>query len=398
MDQHSLIVNELSDRFRKAMILNNRFVALHEPSFQGNEWNYVKDCLDTGWVSSVGQYVNQFEVKLAEWTGSPYAVAVMNGTAALHVALLLAGVEPGVEVLVPSLTFIATINAVRYCSAIPHFIDVSRDTMGIDPYAMRVYLKGIVEVNHNKEAINKHTKRKIAAVIPMHTFGHPVHMDELADVCMEMGIPIVEDAAESLGSYYKGKHTGTFGLTSAISFNGNKVITTGGGGAILTADPALAKRAKHLTTTAKVPHAWEFYHDETGFNYRMPNLNAAVGCAQLEQLPAILDKKRKLAEMYSAIFSDLPGITFFKEPGHGKSNYWLNAIVLDRPNKQLRDDILERLNGDNIMCRPIWTPMHKLPMFNQYPRMDLSITEELGNRIINIPSSPSILDLFNREG
>lgn len=389
---HKHLARQITEAMIEAFSSQDRFIPLHEPCFKGNEWTYIKACLDTGWVSSAGQYVNQFEQDIAKWTGSPYAVAVMNGTAALHIALMLAGVEPGDEVLLPSLTFVATANAVRYCGATPHFIEVSMDTMGADPYALQQYLESISTRNREGKLINKETQQTIAAVLPMHTFGHPADIEHLLEVCNQFQLPLIEDAAESLGSYYKNKHTGTFGLMSAISFNGNKIITTGGGGAILTADQELARRAKHLTTTAKAPHAWEFQHDEVGYNYRMPNLNAALGCAQLEQLPGLLQSKRELAHWYAELWSSLPGISFFTEPDNCSSNYWLNAILLEEPDKSLRDQILSQLNEANLMSRPIWTPMHKLPMFNHCPRMELTITEQLESRVINIPSSPSLLD------
>jgi perosamine synthetase len=366
------------------------FISLHEPTFRGNEWDYVKECLDTGWVSSAGKYVDHFEQKLAEYTGSPYAIVVSNGTSALHVCLMLAGVQANDEVLMPSLTFVATANAVSYCGAVPHFVEVSSETMGVDSVMLEQYLGEIVEFQDNGAAYNRHTGRRIAAIVPMHTFGHPVDLDPLIEVCDRYRITLIEDAAESIGSYYKGKHTGTYGKLGAISFNGNKIITTGGGGAILTSDEALAKAAKHLTTTAKLPHRWEFQHDQVGYNYRMPNLNAALGCAQLEQLPKMLEQKRALAEQYASVFRTIPGISLFIESTFASSNYWLNAIVLDEPNLEVRDQILEATNNAGLMTRPIWTPMHQLPMYNQCPSMPLPVTERLAASVINIPSSASL--------
>lgn len=363
------------------------FVGLHEPHFTGNEWNYVKECLDTGWVSSVGKFVDQFEIRLAEYTGVKKAVAVVNGTAALHICLKIVGVEKDDEVLIPALTFIATANAVAYCGAFPHFIDSEEKTLGLDPSKLAAYLNEIAEVRPDG-CFNKRTGRRIKAVVPMHTFGHPVDLDPLAELCQRFQIELVEDAAESLGSYYKGRHTGNWGIVSAVSFNGNKVITTGGGGAILTNDESLAQLAKHLTTTAKLPHKWAFYHDQIGFNYRLPNLNAALGCAQLEQLPSFLQRKRALAIRYQEVFSDMEGIRFFKEPDFARSNYWLNALLLDMDHADERDILLEYLNGQGIMVRPTWTLLHKLPMFKDCPRMDLSVAESLEQRLINIPSSP----------
>ncbi|MUT65007.1 LegC family aminotransferase [Paenibacillus sp. NEAU-GSW1] len=377
---------------QQALSYPTAFTALHEPLFEGKEWEYVKDCLDTGWVSSVGQYVDRFERELAAYTGAPYAIAVMNGTAALHICLLLAGVKPGDEVLMPSLTFVATANALSYCGAVPHLIDVSSDTLGVDPVKLDHYLRGIAELRSDGFAYNRQTGRRMAAVVPMHTFGHPVELDSLVDVCDRYRLELVEDAAESLGSYYKGRHTGTFGKLAAISFNGNKIITTGGGGAILTADESLAKQAKHLTTTAKLPHRWAFHHDQTAYNYRMPNLNAALGCAQLEQLPSFLARKHKLSAHYQQAISPLKGISFFTEQEHVSSNYWLNAILLDEPDEQLRDRILDATNNAGLMTRPIWTPMHRLPMYSECPRMDLTVTEQLEHRIINLPSGPKLMD------
>ncbi|WP_207893870.1 LegC family aminotransferase [Tumebacillus sp. BK434] len=376
----------LIEKLRSVLPADRSFIALHEPNFQGHEWDYVKECLDTGWVSSVGKYVDLFEQQLAAYTGVHHAVAVVNGTAALHISLLLVGVEAGDEVLMPTLTFIATANAVTYCGAIPHFVDSEERTLGLDPRKLDAYLAEIAEVRGDG-CFNKQTGRRIKAVVPMHTFGHPVDLDPLLDLCERYQLELVEDAAESLGSFYKGKHTGGFGRIAALSFNGNKVITTGGGGAILTNDPGLAQRAKHLTTTAKVPHKWEYNHDAVGYNYRLPNLNAALGCAQLEQLPGFLEQKRALAQHYQEALQDMAGLTFVTEPDFATSNYWLNAIVLDEAQAQLRDELLKATNEQGIMTRPFWTGMHKLPMFAQCPRMDLAVAESLERRTINIPSS-----------
>ncbi|MED1801452.1 LegC family aminotransferase [Brevibacillus porteri] len=363
------------------------FLALHEPSFQGNEWVYVKECLDSGWVSSVGKYVDKFEQMLQEYTGMKRAVAVMNGTAALHVSLLLVGVEPEDEILIPTLTFIATANAVAYCGAIPHFVDCHEETLGLDPRKLELYLQEIAEVRP-EGCFNKQTGKRIKAVVPMHTFGHPVDLDYLLEVCVKYRLELVEDAAESLGSFYKGKHTGHWGKVSALSFNGNKVVTTGGGGAILTNDEELGRLAKHLTTTAKKPHKWAFEHDQIGYNYRMPNINAALGCAQLEMLPEFIEQKRALAKKYKEAFSMLDGIKLLTEPTHSKSNYWLHALILDPEYAPLRDDILTETNEQGIMTRPAWALLHKLPMFCNSPKMDVSIAESIEQRMINIPSSP----------
>lgn len=378
--------NEVLAAINKCLTMQKDFIGLHEPSFSGNEWEYIKECLDTGWVSSVGKFVDRFENQLADFTGIKHAVAVVNGTAALHICLKLVGVEPGDEVLTPALTFVATANAVAYCGAIPHFVDSEEMTLGLDPVKLENYLREICVIKA-EGSFNKQTGRRIKAVLPMHTFGHPVDIDRLVQLCQSFKIELVEDAAESLGSYYKGKHTGNWGRLSALSFNGNKVVTTGGGGAILTNDTQLAKLAKHLTTTAKQPHKWEFYHDMTGYNYRLPNINAALGCAQLEQLEGFLQHKRTLAERYAKAFAGIAGVKFFTEPGFAKSNYWLNVLLIDKEFADQRDSILEFTNANGIMTRPAWILMHKLPMYSQCPRMDLKGAEMLERRLINIPSS-----------
>ncbi|KWX73798.1 aminotransferase DegT [Paenibacillus riograndensis] len=392
---------DISDRivaiFQKMLSNETKNVLLHEPAFKGNEWTYIKECLDTGWVSSVGAYVDRFEKDLAQFTGSPYAVAVVNGTAALHISLLIAGVQPNDEVMIPSLTFVATANAVTYCGATPHLIDVTHDTLGVDAIKLGDYLKEIAIIQQNGHYYNKYTGRRLSAVVPMHTFGHPVDLEGLLEVCNRYHLALVEDAAESLGSYYKGKHTGTYGHIAALSFNGNKIITTGGGGAILTANEEWAKRAKHLTTTAKIPHRWLFIHDETAYNYRLPNLNAALGCAQLEQLPLFLEQKRKLANLYAQEFKQIPELTFVKEPTDTSSNYWLNTLKLNTPDSSIRDEILKKTNDHGFMTRPTWTPMHKLEIYKSSPQMDLSVTEEIASSVINIPSSPALLNSATKE-
>lgn len=365
-------------------------VALHAPRFIGNEWAYLKECLDSTYVSSVGKFVDRFEDELAAYTGAKKAVAVVNGTAALHVALLLAGVEPGDEVLLPALTFIATTNAVAYCNATPHFVDSSVKTLGIDPQALREYLQTHTELR-NGVCINRATGRVIRAIVPMHAFGHPSEIEALLAVAHDYHLHLIEDAAESLGSTVAGRHTGTFGLMGVLSFNGNKTITTGGGGAILTDDIGLAKRAKHLTTTAKLPHRWDFVHDEIGYNYRMPNLNAALGCAQLEQLPGFLQDKRQLFQAYQEAFSKVDGVRLFSEPTGCKSNYWLQTILLDERFAASRDAILEATNDAGFMTRPVWKLMHRLTMFSQAPRAPLPVAEYLESCLINIPSSAGLL-------
>lgn len=371
---------------RDALPAGNQHAALHEPWFCGNEWIYVKDCLDTNWVSSSGKYVDELEERLVAYTGARHAVAVINGTAALHMCLRLTDVRPGDEVLVPSLTFIATANAIAYCSATPHFVDSSLITLGLDPEKLADYLKDIAEVRGD-DCFNRHTGARISAVIPMHTFGHPVDMDFLLEVAARFHIVVIEDAAESLGSHYKNCHTGNHGKAAALSFSGNKIVTTGGGGAILTNDGAIAQRANHLTTTARVAHRWSFMHDEVGYNYRMPNLNAALGCAQLEKLAEFVAHKRNLAARYQAAFSDVKGLCVFCEPEFAKSNYWLNVLLLEAVHAGERDALLDALNSEGLMARPLWTLMHQLPMYRGCPRMPLATAESLAQRAINIPSS-----------
>lgn len=365
-------------------------VALHDPSFNGNEWKYLKECLDSTFVSSVGEFVDRFEANLVEFTGARYAVAVVNGTAALHIALKLAGVKPGDEVLVPALTFVATANAVTYCGAVPHFVDSEENTLGVDAGKLRAYLASFTEQRAGL-CLNRRTGRVIRAVVPMHTFGHPSDLNSLMAVAHDFHMVLVEDAAESLGSYYEDRHTGTFGRLGALSFNGNKTITTGGGGAILTNDNVLARRAKHLTTTAKVPHAWEYRHDEIAYNYRLPNLNAALGCAQIEQLAGMLSAKRKLFQRYSAAFSTVSGVKLVVEPAHCRSNYWLQTLLLDIAHANNRDAIIESLNNSGLMARPAWVLMDELLPFSNCPRMDLGTARSLAKRLINIPSSPRLV-------
>ena len=365
-------------------------VALHEPSFNGNEWLYLKECLDSTFVSSVGEFVDRFEHDLVKFTGAKYAIAVVNGTAALHIALKLAGVQAGDEVLVPALTFIATTNSVSYCNATPHFVDSEIDTLGVDAAKLREYLIAHTE-QRSGQCINCGTGQVIRALVPMHTFGHPLDINGLLAISHDFNIALVEDAAESLGSYYHGQHTGTFGLLGTLSFNGNKTITTGGGGAILTNDTELARHAKHLTTTAKLPHVWEFRHDEIGYNYRLPNLNAALGCAQMEQLPAKLAAKRKLFTYYKTSFAKVTGVKLVAEPSQCQSNYWLQTLLLDAENAHQRDVILKATNDTGFMTRPAWTLMDELTPFKVFPRMDLTIAKSLEQRLINIPSSSHLV-------
>ena len=384
MNSGELLANQVTEAIRS--VVGSGPKALHEPTFSGNEWDYLKECLDSTFVSSVGKFVDRFEQDLAQYTGAKYVVATVNGTAALHIALKLAGVMQDDEVLVPALTFVATANAVTYCNATPHFVDSEESTLGIDVAKLRSYL-----LDHTKiiagQCVNTISGRIIRAVVPMHTFGHPVDMDGLMDLALEFKLVVVEDAAESLGSTYKGTHTGTFGRLGVLSFNGNKTITTGGGGAILTNDPELARRAKHLTTTAKLPHAWEYRHDEVGYNYRMPNINAALGCAQLEHLPQLLESKRKLFSRYQAAFNKVDGVQLMSEPNGCLSNYWLQTIILNADKSRYRDAVLEATNGAGFMTRPTWVLMKELSQFSAMPSMNLNVARELSQRVINIPSS-----------
>ena len=369
--------------FIRSLYQTQDFIALHEPKFIGNEKAYLNDCIDTTFVSSVGKYVDWFEQLVAEYTGSKYAIATVNGTAALHVALKLVGVQRNDEVITQPLSFIATCNAISYCGAKPIFVDVDLDTLGMSPLS----LKDFLSKNATKTptgCINKITGKRIAGVVPMHTFGHPCRIDEIAQICNDFGIPLIEDAAESLGSYYQGKHTGTFGKLGAFSFNGNKTITTGGGGMIITNDEAIAKRAKHITTTAKQPHPYEFVHDEIGYNYRLPNVNAALGCAQMETLSQLLESKRLIANAYSKFFGD-SNFEFIHEPVNTTSNYWLNALVLE--DKQSRDNFLSELNDAGVMTRPLWRLMNQLTMFSECQSSDITNAKWLEERVVNIPSS-----------
>ena len=361
------------------------FIPLHSPRFLGNEKKYLLETIDSTYVSSVGEFVDRFERSIAEYTGAKYAIATVNGTAALHMALKLVGVENNTEVITQSLTFIATCNAIRYCGATPVLLDVDRATLGLSAKSLNLFLDECGEVREDGNCWNKVSNKKITACLPMHTFGHPVELDAIKQVCDQYNIPLVEDAAESLGSRYKDKHTGIYGKTAAISFNGNKIITTGGGGMILTNDEQLSRRAKHITTTAKIPHNGYFFeHDEIGFNYRLPNLNAALGVAQLEVLPTYVKDKRKLAKQYHK-WGDEHGLQFVKEPNHSKSNYWLNTVVTQ--NKKQRDVMLQIMNENNIMTRPAWVPMHKLEINQDCHFGNVTNTEWLFDRLVNIPSS-----------
>jgi perosamine synthetase len=383
LEQHSL-AHQIVHAVRS--VVGPGTVGLHEPRFEGNEWAYLKECLDSTYVSSVGKFVEAFEVALASYTGAKYAIAVVNGTAALQVALRLAGVRPGDEVLIPALTFVATANAVTYCGAVPHFADSEERTLGLDPRALREYLQTSTEIQGG-QCLNRATNRVIRAVMVMHTFGHPVDMEGVLALSRDFRLELIEDAAESLGSAFGGRHTGTFGLMGALSFNGNKTITTGGGGALLTDVAVLARRARHLTTTAKLDHPWEYRHDEIGYNYRMPNLNAALGCAQLERLPDFLRAQRRLFERYRTAFSEVYQVRIVAEPEGCRSNYWLQTLILDQAVAGQRDAILAATNAAGLTTRPAWVLMHRLARYQDCPRMDLPVAESLERRLINLPSS-----------
>ncbi|WP_064606222.1 LegC family aminotransferase [Photobacterium sp. J15] len=371
--------------FVRDIYKTDQFIPLHAPTFNGNEMAYVSETIQSTFVSSVGKFVDDFERKIEAYTHSPKAVATVNGTAALHAALYMAGVERGDLVITQALTFVATCNALYHMGAEPIFVDVSKVSLGLCPKAVEAYLEQNAELNERGCCIHKHTSQRIRAVVPMHTFGHPVELDELVDVCRKWKLTLVEDAAESLGSFYKGKHTGTLGEFGAVSFNGNKIITTGGGGMVLCRDAEVGARTKHVTTTAKVPHPYEFFHDEPGFNYRMPNLNAALGCAQMEVLPTFLGQKRKLAQQYQDFFVGTD-FQFVQEPEYAQSNYWLNALIC--PDADTRDELLKVTNENGVMTRPIWKLMHRLPMFKDAMRGDLSVSEWVESHLVNLPSSP----------
>lgn len=371
-------------QFIRTRYKTENLISLHEPRFIGNEKKYLNDCIDTTYVSSIGKYVDLFEKNIALYTGAECAIVCVNGTQALYMALMLCGVKQDDEVITQSLTFIATANAIAYTGASPVFIDVDLETLGLSPMGVQNFLEEYGEIRDNGFCYNKNTGKRISACVPMHTFGHPAKIEALVAICNSYNIPVIEDAAESMGSTYKGKHTGTFGKIGILSFNGNKIITTGGGGMILTNDEAIGKQAKHLTTQAKIPHPWEFAHDAIGYNYRMPNINAALGVAQLENLDSFIQKKRELALAYKSFFEG-KGINFFTEPQDCRSNYWLNVIILE--NRQARDKFLEQTNAQKVMTRPIWKLMNKLPMFEHCTTDNLQNTLWLEDRVVNIPSS-----------
>lgn len=369
---------------REQFGVSNEVIPLHAPVFYGREKEYVQQCLDSTFVSSVGKYVATFEEKVADYTGARFAVATVNGTSALHIALLLAGVKSGEEVITQAVSFVATANAISYCGADPVFLDSDNATLGLSPVALEAFLKEGVVTGEDGKLYNGRTGKRVAACVPMHVFGHPVKIELIKDICERYNIPLVEDAAEGLGSRYADKHVGRFGRLGVLSFNGNKIVTCGGGGMILTDDSALAEMATHLTTTAKLPHATEFVHDRIGYNYRMPNLNAALGCAQLEELPGFIDKKRKLAERYQAFFQKI-GIPFISEPEGAFSNYWLNAILFS--GKDERDAFITYAHQQGVMVRPLWRLLPKLAMYQRCLTDDLHNAKILEERIVNLPSS-----------
>ena len=370
--------------FIQELYQTKEFLPLHEPRFIGNEKKYVNETIDSTFVSSVGKYVTEFEEMVAKFSGAKYAVATSNGTSALHIGLKLVGVDESCEVITQPLTFIATANAISYCNASPIFIDVDRDTLGLSPTKLKAFLEEFATLDSDGNCINRSTNKIIKACVPMHTFGHPCRIDEIVEICEKYNIAVVEDAAESLGSYYKGKHTGTFGKVGVFSFNGNKIITTGGGGMLVTDDEELAKEAKHITTTAKIPHPYEYIHDEVGYNYRLTNLAAALGVAQMENLELFIEKQRELAKKYEDFFKDSE-LEFIKEPKDSESNYWLNAVVLK--DKEERDRFLKYTNDNGVMTRCIWRLMNRLEMFQDAQKGNLDNAQWLEDRVVNISSS-----------
>ncbi|MBM3527057.1 MAG: LegC family aminotransferase [Alphaproteobacteria bacterium] len=378
---------EVVDRICRALPPGTTGAALHEPSFTGREREYLVDCIDTGWVSYAGAYVERFEQRLARACDVPYAVAVCSGTVALQVALVVSGLKPGEEVILPALTFVASANAVVHAGGVPHFVDVDETTLGIDPAALDAHLARIAD-RRAGELINRESGRRIFGLLPVHVFGHPVDFDPMLDVAKRYGLFVVEDATEALGSRYKEKACGSLAPVATLSFNGNKIVTSGGGGAILTGDREIARRTHHLTTTAKLPHRWAFNHDEIGWNYRLPNVNAALGLAQLERLAPMLDAKKRLWRRYADAFSGLGGARIFSDASFADSNRWLIALILDRGNEPMLEPILSATNDAGLKTRPAWTPLHQLPMYADNPTAPLPVTESLAQRIVCLPSSP----------
>lgn len=384
------MTDDIISAVRRALPSDVTEAGLHEPEFRGRELEYLHDCIESGWVSYSGSYVDRFERELAALCGRRHALAVVNGTVALHAAFATMGIGAGDEVVIPSLTFVATANSVVMAGAAPHLVECEERTLGLDIPKLRAHLAAATR-RVGERCVNTATGRRIAALVPVHVFGQPIDHAALDEVAREFGVPVVTDATESLGTIWRGRPAAANGLMSVLSFNGNKIVTTGGGGAVLTDDDALAKTVRHLSTTAKEPHAWAFNHDRPAFNYRMPNLNAAVGCAQLERLPQVIEEKRRLFDAYVRAFSDVPGVEIMREPPDTRSNYWLVAMKLSAGRAPERDAVLGALHAAGLKCRPLWTPMHMLPMFADVPRMrDLSVTEAMFSRVINLPSSPKL--------
>ena len=365
---------------------NKSTVYLHEPDIRKEDWKFVKECLKKNFVSSVGNYVNEFEDKLKKYTKAKYVIATVNATSAIHLSLVVMGANENDEVILPSLNFVAAANAVRYCNSIPHFVEVEEETLGIDPIKLEKYLNKIV-IKKNNNSFNKHTNKRIKFMMPLHVFGHPAKILKLKKIAKKFNLKIIEDAAESLGSTYKKKHLGTFGDIGVLSFNGNKIITTGGGGALLTNSLKIAKKLKYLSTTAKTPHRWKFEYSDIGFNYRMPGINASLGCAQMKRIKSYVNSKRKLFKKYKVGFGNLKDIKVLQEPKNARSNYWLQTIILDNKISYLKDKILEKTNNLGFSVRPVWKPLHKLNKFKSYPRMEMKVTNNLEKRILNLPSS-----------
>lgn len=376
---------EIIDFIRNLYNQPTGIIPLHAPYFGGNEKKYVLEAINSTFVSSVGNYVNKFEEMMCKITGAKYAVAAVNGTSALHIALLLGGVKKDEEVITQSLSFIATANAISYCGARPIFLDVDENTLGMSTQKLAQFLNENAFINDQGQCINRSTKKRIAAVVPMHTFGLSCQIDKIVQICQDYSLPVIEDAAESLGSVYRGKHTGTFGRLGIYSLNGNKIVTSGGGGCIITNEETYAVKAKHLTTTAKKPHQWEYNHDEIGYNYRLTNLSAALGCAQLEQLGSFITKKKEISRRYEDFFKDISGVEFITPPEENESNYWLNAIKLT--SKKERDIFLTETNNSGIQTRPIWSLLHTMPMYSDCQTDDLYHSIQLEKRVVNLPSS-----------
>ena len=390
----SMRVNEIVEILETLLPAVDGPYHLHEPVLGDLEEEMLTTCIREGYVSYLGRLVTEFEEKLAEISGVKFAIAVTNGTVAIHALLSELNIGNGDEVICPALTFAGTVNAITHAGAIPHFVEVEEEMLGIDPEALKVYLTKI-SIQKKEGVFNRETGRQIKALMPVHIFGHPCNIQALKVIAEEYSLLLIEDCAESIGTLYHGHPLGSYGIGSILSFNGNKIVTTGGGGAILTNDEALARRIKHMATTAKVPHAWRIYHDRAGFNYRMPNINAAIGVAQLKRLPKLLEQKRAIALLYERAFQNAKHWQYVKEPQHAKSNFWLNAIKLDVDSMEVLENSLEALSKKGFHCRPIWTPAHQLPMYKECPKMDLNLTEKLSRQILCLPSSPKLFGAMN---